>query len=369
MKDSINKPKNKFKQIFSVIWNIIRKWKKIFLPIKIIFIYLFKGTSYLIDKTLGKLFVLIVKPKEDNSNKLVLKRVRQITYIIILLGIIIYNAFFSNYIFLDYTIGLLFNLLVFIIKSITNAKIGVIAVKYKDLLWGGIKVTLHLSIIGTLIGLTVALLFSLILNIQVNKRTNRISQFFIFISKGFVKLYVVVIRGTPMMIQAMVFFYGVYTFYKWNPMTAAIFTVSVNTAAYLTEILRGGIGAIDKGQMEAGRTLGMSYSNTLINIVYPQALKNCMPAFGNELIINVKDTSVLSVIMVTDLYRVASLAAGNTFDLVSSYLLAAILYLILTYSLTKIMRVVERKLKLKEISLPTSANYNEVSLTKEAVNE
>jgi putative lysine transport system permease protein len=260
-------------------------------------------------------------------------------------------------------------LIIWVFSLFKDAKISAIAVKYSNLLWNGIKVTLHLSIIGTIIGLFIALIFSLVLNIQVTKRTNIISKIFVYIGKSIVKIYVTVIRGTPMMIQAMVFYYGVYTFYHWKPMTAAIFTVSINTAAYLTEILRGGIGAIDKGQMEAGRSLGLSYSSTLINIIYPQALKNCMPAFGNELIINVKDTSVLSVIMVTDLYRIASLAAGNTYDFLNAYLLAAILYLILTYSLTRIMRIFERKLKLKEISLPTSANYNEVSLTKEVPNE
>jgi putative lysine transport system permease protein len=337
--------------------------KYIFKYIKKFIVKIFKTISYLIDISIGNLLVTLFKIKEINAKKELLKKVRKLVYSLLVLIMIIYNAFFSDYIFLDYTIGYIFKLIVYLASFIKDVKIAAIFIKYSTLLWKGIKVTLHLSIIGTLIGLLIALLFSLILNIRVTKKTNRVLKIIINSSKGFVKLYVTVIRGTPMMIQAMVFFYGVYTFYKWDPLTAAIFTVSINTASYLTEILRGGINAIDKGQMEASRALGLTYTDSLLYIIYPQAIKNSMPAFGNELIINVKDTSVLSVIMVTDLYRVATIAAANTFDIFNTYLLAAILYLILTYSLTILTRFIEKKLKLKEISIPTSANYTEVSLT------
>ncbi len=149
-------------------------------------------------------------------------------------------------------------------------------------------------------------------------------------------IYIDIIRGTPMMVQAMLFFYGIAADIM-DPNVAGIFIISFNTAAYIAEILRSGINAIDKGQVEAGRSLGLSNTQTFIYIVIPQTVKNTLPALANELIVNIKDSSVLSVIAVSELFYATKQAASAGYHYTEAYFISAIIYLLLTIILTRLL--------------------------------
>ena len=222
----------------------------------------------------------------------------------------------------------------------------------------GIGVTLLLAVTGTLIGLLLGLLLSCLRTAKFEEKGSKTSFFFKKLGYYFSKTYITIFRGTPMMVQAMIVFYGVRSLEIipfWNPMIAGITVVSLNTAAYLAEVFRGGIESLDKGQTEAARSLGFNQFQTFIYIVLPQAVKNVFPSLGNEFIINIKDTSVLSCIMLVDLFRAAELAAGSKFWFVESMIIAACIYLFLTYTTSKILMYIEKKwnMPVKEI---TSSN-------------
>lgn len=213
----------------------------------------------------------------------------------------------------------------------------------------GIGRTLLLSLVGTVVGFIIACLFSYI---KTKKEVGPIGK----VLKGFVNVYVTVIRGTPMMVQALIFYYSFKMMgVNWDPLTAGLFTVSINTTAYLTEVLRGGIESVDEGQYEAARSIGMSSFKSMIFIVYPQAIKNSMAAIGNEFIVNIKDTSVLNVIGVIELYNACLMAGNKYFKVVEAMSIAAIIYLIMTLSSSYILKKIERRVgsPVKEI---TSSN-------------
>jgi putative lysine transport system permease protein len=159
-------------------------------------------------------------------------------------------------------------------------------------------------------------------------------------------MYVEFFRGTPMIVQAVVFYYGSAMAFgiDMDRTAAAIFIVSINTGAYTAEIVRGGIISIDRGQFEAAQAIGMNHTKTMINIVLPQVLRNILPAIGNEFVINIKDTSVLSVISVSELFFQATSIAGNNFRYFESYFVVCIVYLIMTLTVTRLLRILERRL-------------------------
>jgi putative lysine transport system permease protein len=158
--------------------------------------------------------------------------------------------------------------------------------------------------------------------------------------------YIEFFRGTPMIVQAMVIFYGSAQAFdiQMNRLFAAIFIVSINTGAYMAEIVRGGIISIDKGQFEAAHAIGMNHYQTMMNIVLPQVIRNILPATGNEFVINIKDTSVLNVISVTELFFNTKSIAGNNFRYFEAFFVASIIYFVMTFTVTRILRYIERKL-------------------------
>lgn len=219
----------------------------------------------------------------------------------------------------------------------------------------GIKTTLLLSLVGTVVGFILALVFANLRIQKVSPRDKLVIKVLKVTGSTFTKIYVTVIRGTPMIVQAIIFYYSFYSIgIRWSPLQAGLFTVSINTTAYLTEVIRGAILSIDKGQMEAARSLGMSKSKAMINIILPQAIKNSMAPIGNEFIINIKDTAVLSVIQVVDLFSVTNAAAGAHFLFIESMLIAAVIYLILTYSTSAALRYFEKKIGAPTKALPSS---------------
>jgi putative lysine transport system permease protein len=146
-----------------------------------------------------------------------------------------------------------------------------------------------------------------------------------------------------MMVQAMVIFYGAAMLFglHLSPIWAGIFIVSINTGAYMAEIVRGGIISVDKGQFEAAHSIGMNHAQTMTNIVLPQAIRNILPATSNEFVINIKDTSVLSVISVSELFFMGKSAAGNSYRFFEVFFIICIIYFIMTFTVSRILRYFE----------------------------
>lgn len=231
----------------------------------------------------------------------------------------------------------------------------IILEEYGPLILKGVGLTLLLSLSGTLIGLFLALIFGSIRVQEINVYDNKFVKIIKYIGIYFVKIYVTIFRGTPMIVQAAIFFYGFYQLgITWSATAAGIFTVSINTTAYLTEVIRGAIEAVDPGQKEAARSLGMSETRAMFTIVIPQGIKNAMASIGNELVINIKDTAVLSTIMLVDLFSALKTAASDTMLYMEAYLIAAAIYLFLTYSISKLLYIIEKRIGVRTKELTSS---------------
>lgn len=217
--------------------------------------------------------------------------------------------------------------------------------KYLPMFLRGAGLTLLISIIGTVVGSLIGLLIGSIRTIPVPDRGAK--KVFLRIINFILSVYVEVFRGTPMIVQAMVIYYGSAIAFgiDMERTFAAMLIVSINTGAYITEIVRGGIISIDKGQYEAAQAIGMKHSQTMLNVILPQVLRNILPALGNEFVINIKDTSVLNVISVSELYFQTKSVAGATFDYFTPFFVACIIYLIMTFSVTRLLRLLENKLE------------------------
>lgn len=208
----------------------------------------------------------------------------------------------------------------------------------------GAGMTLLISMIGTILGSIIGLLVGVIRTIPMPERG--VKRTILKVVNGFLAVYIEVFRGTPMIVQAMVIYYGSALAFgiDMDKLYAAIFIVSINTGAYMAEIVRGGIVSIDKGQFEAAHAIGMNHIQTMLNVVIPQVIRNILPATGNEFVINIKDTSVLNVISVSELYFQTKSVAGNNFRYFESFFVACILYFVMTFTITRILRYVEKKL-------------------------
>lgn len=212
----------------------------------------------------------------------------------------------------------------------------------------GAGVTLLISTIGTMIGALIGLLVGVIRTVPMPERG--IKRFILKVINVILSVYIEFFRGTPMIVQAMVIYYGSALAFNidMNKFYAAVFIVSINTGAYMSEIVRGGIISIDKGQFEAAQAIGMNHLQTMFNVVLPQVIRNILPATGNEFVINIKDTSVLNVISVSELYFQTKSVAGNNFRYFESFLVACILYFIMTFTITRILRYFEGRIEGQE---------------------
>lgn len=208
----------------------------------------------------------------------------------------------------------------------------------------GAGTTLLISMVGTIIGSLIGLLIGVVRTIPIPERG--IKKVLLKVVNAILFVYIEIFRGTPMIVQAMVIYYGSALAFgiDMNRLYAAIFIVSINTGAYMSEIIRGGIVSIDKGQFEAAHAIGMNHFQTMINVVIPQVIRNILPATGNEFVINIKDTSVLNVIAVTELYFQTKSIAGNNYLYFETFFVACVLYFIMTFTVTRILRYIEKKI-------------------------
>ncbi|MFV0560660.1 MAG: ABC transporter permease subunit [Enterococcus sp.] len=216
--------------------------------------------------------------------------------------------------------------------------------QYGTMFLRGAGLTLFIALIGTIVGTTLGLLIGVFRAIPTAE--NKVTRFFQKVANTLLSIYIEVFRGTPMMVQAMVIFYGLALAFgiSLNRTIAALIIVSINTGAYMTEIVRGGIFAVDEGQFEAAQAIGMTHGQTMRKVIVPQVLRNILPATGNEFVINIKDTAVLSVIGVADLFFQGNSAAGANFQFFQTFTIVGIIYLIMTFTITRILRVVERRI-------------------------
>ncbi len=204
--------------------------------------------------------------------------------------------------------------------------------------------TLLMAIIGTIAGFIIGLVIAIIRTVPVKENAGGFKKAVLKIVNTILSVYVEVIRGTPMMVQALIIHYSLFVPLGMKPMASAIIIISVNTGAYMAEIVRGGIISVDKGQFEGAHAIGMSHFKTMFYVVLPQAIRNIMPSIGNEFVVNIKDSSVLSVISITELMFAAKQAGGAYAQFVPSYVMCAVIYFILTFTVTRILRFIEKKM-------------------------
>ncbi|MCT8975425.1 amino acid ABC transporter permease [Clostridium sp. CX1] len=206
--------------------------------------------------------------------------------------------------------------------------------EYYSFFINGVKFTIVLAFFTVLFGFMLGLLLSL-MRLSNKKILNVIAA-----------SYVEFIRGTPLLVQLYIVFYGLpHLGIALPDFAAGIIALSVNSAAYIAEIIRAGIQAVDKGQMEAARSLGMKSGMAMRYIIIPQAVKNILPALGNEFIVVIKESSIASIIGIHELMYNADTVRGNTFKPFEPLIVAAIMYFILTFSLSKVVGAFERRLK------------------------
>ena len=223
--------------------------------------------------------------------------------------------------------------------------VGFILEKFGPLFLSGVGVTLTVALTGTVLGFLLGLLVAILRTIPVPVRAPWYKRFLVKLLYALLGIYIEVFRGTPMIVQAMVIYYGSMSMGLRMPVLgAAIFIVSINTGAYMAEIIRGGIISVDKGQKEAAHAIGMTHWQSMIHVVLPQAVRNIMPSIGNEFVVNIKDSSVLNVISVNELFFMSKSAAGTYLRYFEVFFITACIYLTLTFTVTRLLRLLERKM-------------------------
>lgn len=217
--------------------------------------------------------------------------------------------------------------------------------KYGDSLLRGAGTTLLIAVVSTFIGCLIGFIVGIVQTIPTDKKDNPVKRGILFVVKLLLNIYVEVFRGTPMMVQAMFIYYGLVSAHvKLSWLVASFLIVSINTGAYMAETVRGGILSIDDGQTEGAKAIGMTHFQTMLFVILPQALRNIMPQIGNNLIINIKDTCVLSVIGVVELFFATKSVAGALYIYFEPFTVTMIMYLVMTVFFSRLLRYVEKRM-------------------------
>ncbi len=204
----------------------------------------------------------------------------------------------------------------------------------------GLKNTLLIAVIGLVIGIVIGTLIATVRVIPKYKVLPRILN-------GFCSFYVGLFRGTPMVVQLLVFYYVMLPIIgvKMTGVNVSILVFGLNSGAYISEIMRSGILSVDHGQMEAGRAVGLSFGTTMMKIVIPQAVKNILPTLGNEFIALIKETSVVSFVGAADLYVAFNYIGSNSYEFMVPYLVMAIIYIVIVLLISGGIKIMERSLR------------------------
>lgn len=241
----------------------------------------------------------------------------------------------------------------------------------------GILTTVELAVFGTIIAFFLALLMATLHLLKIDRADNDLVRFFKVVGSGFAKLYSTIVRGTPMMVQALIIYNAGFAVLLgtgmssgqirlvWSTFIAGLVTVSLNSTAYMMEVLRGGIESVDAGQTEAARSLGLSQWQTLLRVVFPQGIKFAIPGLSNELVINIKDSSVLSVIGVVELMYESRAMAGIYYKNIEVYMVAAVFYLILTALATYLLNRLSKHLDAPRLQQTSDSIHAAVAADKQ----
>ena len=204
----------------------------------------------------------------------------------------------------------------------------------------GLQNTLLIAVLGLVIGIIIGTLIAVVRVLPKYKLMPRILN-------GICSFYVALFRGTPIVVQLLVFYYVLCPLMgiKMTGVDVSILVFGLNSAAYISEIMRSGIMSVDNGQMEAGRAVGLSFGTSMIKIVIPQAIKNILPTLGNEFIALVKETSVVSFVGATDLYLAFNNIGSNSYEFMVPYLVMAMIYIVLVLIISLGIKIMERSLR------------------------
>ena len=216
---------------------------------------------------------------------------------------------------------------------------------YRDVL-NGLKNTVIIAVMGLIIGSVIGTLIAAIRVMPKYKLLPRILD-------GICSFYVSFFRGTPMVVQLLVFYYVLFPLMGVNidSLSVAILVFGLNSGAYISEIMRGGILSVDSGQMEGGRAMGLSFSATMMKIVIPQAVKNILPTMGNEFITLIKETSIVSFVGAMDLYKAFNDMGTNNYEFMVPYLAMAVIYIVMVLAISLLIKLMERRLRKSDRSM------------------
>jgi len=209
----------------------------------------------------------------------------------------------------------------------------------------GAGTTMLIAVISTAVGCLIGFGVGIVQTTPADK-AHPVKYILMKLVRFLLDAYVEIFRGTPMMVQAMFIYYGLAQLFNIHlgTMEAALFIVSINTGAYMAETVRGGILSIDPGQTEGAKAIGMTHVQTMNAVILPQALRNIMPQIGNNLIINIKDTCVLSVIGTVELFFATKSVAGAMYTYFEAFTIAMVIYFVLTFSCSRLLRLWESKM-------------------------
>lgn len=220
-----------------------------------------------------------------------------------------------------------------------------LAGKYSNLFIQGTWVTLYVAVTGTIAGFLLGYLVGIIEDITLNKEDGSIKKLLVRILKVISWIYVELFRGTPMIVQGMIIYYGLrQADVAITSVTAGILVTVLNTGAYMSETVRAGIKSIDTGQREGALAMGMSSLGAMFHVILPQAFRNIIPEMANTFLTNLKMTSVLNVIGVSELFMMAKTAGGTYYKYFESYLVIAVIYLILCFLFNRLFLLIEKKM-------------------------
>ena len=234
----------------------------------------------------------------------------------------------------------------------------------------GLVTTIALAVFGNVIAFFLALLLVFARIQTIDRPDNDFIRFWKVVGSGFARVYSTVVRGTPMMVQAMIIYFGIFGLFRmtslsttqingiWSTFVAGLVTITLNSTAYMMEVLRGGIAAVDSGQMEAARSLGLSQWQAMRKVVFPQGIKNSIPGLSNELVINIKDSSVLSVISTFDLMFATTTVSGIYYQQFQTALISAVMYLIMTAFATWLLGKFAKRLDVAPQPVGSSSNQS-----------
>ncbi len=221
-------------------------------------------------------------------------------------------------------------------------------IKYISEYWSNFLIgagqTMLIAVSGTVIGFLIGLAVALVKTIPLGNNKSSARYVLLKAVHFILNIYIEVMRGTPMMVQALIIHWSLFDKIGMPAILSGIIIIFINTGAYMAEIVRGGIISVDNGQFEGASALGMSHFQLMTRVILPQAIRNIMPSVGNEFVVNIKDSSVLMVISVTELLFLSKKAGGTYLQFVPAYVIAAAIYFVLTFSVTRILRLVEKKM-------------------------